>query len=165
MFKSIVLLIVLFITLRCSGEKGQVSSCENLSFSENEIYHHIKSGDASYVKCLINSLADSALSDCDFANRVFSISDHLNFMYCGIDCEDKGWLILTRSRKDSTRLIITTGLRIYQKSPLFMSKVGPVNCTYGNVYSFCDPQILSDEEFRESFRNELQGIFQHCPRQ
>lgn len=162
MLRKLGLLIVLFITVGCNTVSDKVMSCEGLSFSEYEIYRQIKLENVSYVKCLINSLVDSDLSDCDFANRVFSISDHLNFMYCGIDCEDREWQSLTRSKKDSTRTIIARGLKIYQESSLFMSKVDAINCAYGDIYAFCKSDILSEEKFRKSFRKELEDIFKNC---
>lgn len=157
---SLLLLILYSCNKNDSTEEYNCNQVKDFS-SENMMQELVK-GNIEYAFCLIESLSDSTISDCEFADRVFAISDHLNFLFCGIDCQDSEWLSLPKSRRDTVRQVITYAYLEYRSSPLFMSKVDNVNCDKGDVYKFCRTEILFDEKLQEAFRSELTEIYNAC---
>lgn len=159
------LICVLIILFGCSNSDSvsvQIDCSNFKHFSASEIQRALELSDQNYFYCIIEELDNEKLNDCDFAEKVFLISDHLNFMFCGIDCQDSVWVNLSKDSRQETRDIIFLGLKEYRNSSLFMTKIDPSMCANFDIYQFCNNQILISEEVREEFRLELENIYENC---
>lgn len=124
--------------------------------------HYLDKQDEVGAFCLIESLNDTTISDCEFADRVFELSDRFGFMMCGIDCQDTGWLELDKSRRLLTREIVTVGCLEYRASPLFMSGIDIKSCDVEDLYQFCDAKLIHNLQYRENLRTHLKKIYKDC---
>lgn len=122
----------------------------------------LRSRDSLYAYCFIGSLMDTELSDCEFAERVFSISNYLNFMFCGIDCQDSLWLELPLSRRDSVRKIIIQGYDNYRNSCLFMADFEYDLCSAINLYDYCNMRLILEKEYQFELEEAFKKVCRDC---
>lgn len=163
-FPSVLLLLVLIFKFSCTNHATiTASDCTGKYGSRDFLYgHYLDKQDKIGAFCLIESLKDTTISDCEFADRVFELSDRLGFMMCGIDCQDTGWLELEKARRLLTREIITVGCLEYRASPLFMSGIDIRTCDVENLYPFCNAKLIHNLQYRKTLSTHLKEIYEAC---
>ena len=163
-FSSILLLPLFVFKFSCSNPVAITASDCIGEYSPSEILNHqyLDKEDEVGAYCLIESLIDTTITDCEFADRVFELSDRWGFMMCGIDCQDAGWLKLDRTRRMRIREIITIGCLTYRASPLFFNGIDPKSCDIEDLYQFCNATLIDSLQYRQALRIHLEEIYETC---
>jgi len=146
--------------------------CDNAvvyeKFDMQTIEDRIRAKDSCYISYVIQSLQDTSLTDCEFTDRAGSLTEILDFMFCGFECTDSpndGIFWTTRPKADRmrTRAIMAKAWFEYSKSCLFMSDSGTRECDKSiDLMPFCKAQLLHDSLFLDKFRKTLMEICVDC---
>lgn len=158
-----VFLLLLLIGCRPKLNKSISYDCgTDFNFDLIEAGEKLRSKDTLYAYCLIGSLKDTLLSDCEFEERLAALSDYLDFQFCWLDCQDVEWLERSVSRRDSIRKVIVQGYECYRSSCLFMADFEHDICSEVDLYDYCNIKLITSNEYQIKLKEAFKQICRDC---